>query len=85
MSIRKDLEIWVEVCRNIIYNQCRIRHRRSAVFESEFFIRRAGEDIPRPTPEARGSGREDQPHAVALRAQEGLEELSHIEGQEGRQ
>ena len=38
--------------------------------------------------EARGSGREDQPHvqgAVAVRAQEGLEELSHIEGQEGRQ
>ena len=41
-----------------------------------------------PTPEARGSGREDQPHvqgAVAARAQEGLEELSHTEGQEGRQ
>ena len=40
-----------------------------------------------PTPEARGSGWEDQPHvqgAVAARAQEGLEELSHIEGQEGR-
>ena len=31
--------------------------------------------------------REDQPHvqgAVAARAQEGLEELSHVEGQEGR-
>ena len=40
-----------------------------------------------PTPEARGGGREDQPHvqgAVAVRAQEGLEELSHVEGQEGR-
>ena len=40
-----------------------------------------------PTPEARGGGREDQPHvqaAVAARAQEGLEELSHIEGQERR-
>ena len=39
------------------------------------------------TTEARGGGREDQPHvqgAVAARAQEGLEELSHIEGQEGR-
>ena len=39
-----------------------------------------------PTPEARGGGREDQPHiqgAVAVRAQEGLEELSHVEGQEG--
>ena len=40
-----------------------------------------------PTPEARGSGREDQPHvqeAVAARVREGLEELSHVEGQEGR-
>ena len=40
-----------------------------------------------PTPEARGGGREDQPHvqgAVVVWAQEGLEELSHIEGQEGR-
>ena len=40
-----------------------------------------------PTPEARGGSREDQPHvqgAVAARAQEGLEELSHIEGQEGQ-
>ena len=41
-----------------------------------------------PNPEARGCGQEDQPHlqgAVAARAQEGLKELSHIEGQEGRQ
>ena len=33
-----------------------------------------------------GSGWEDQPHdkgAVAAQAQEGLEELSHVEGQEG--
>ena len=40
-----------------------------------------------PTPEVRGGGREDQPHvqgAVAARAQEGLEELSNVEGQEGR-
>ena len=39
------------------------------------------------TTKARGGGREDQPHiqgAVAARAQEGLEELSHIEGEEGR-
>ena len=39
-----------------------------------------------PTPKARGSSWEDQPHvqgAVAARAQEGLEELSHVEGQEG--
>ena len=37
-----------------------------------------------PRPEARGGGPEDQPHAVAVRAQEGLEELSYVEGQEGR-
>ena len=40
-----------------------------------------------PTTEARGGGLEDQPHvqgAVAAWAQEGLEELSHVEGQEGR-
>ena len=46
------------------------------------------EELPHaPTPEARGGGREDQPHvqgALAARVQEGLEELSHIEGQEGR-
>ena len=41
-----------------------------------------------PTPEARGGGQEDQPHVqgeVAAWAQEGLEEPSHVEGQEGRQ
>ena len=40
-----------------------------------------------PTPEARGGGWEEQPHiqgAVAARAQEGLEELLHVQGQEGR-
>ena len=40
-----------------------------------------------PTPEARGSGREDQTHvqgALAAWAQEGLKELSQVEGQEGR-
>ena len=40
-----------------------------------------------PTPEARGSGQEDQPHVqggLAAWAQEGLEELSHVEDQEGR-
>ena len=39
-----------------------------------------------PTPEARGSGQEEQPHvqgAVGARVQEGLEELSHVEGHEG--
>ena len=43
------------------------------------------EELPHaPTPEARGGGWEDQPHPVAALAQEGLEELSHFEGQEGR-
>ena len=38
-------------------------------------------------PETRGGSRDDQPHlqgALAARAQEGLEELSHVEGQEGQ-
>ena len=41
-----------------------------------------------PESKVRGGGREEQPHvqgAVAARAQEGLEELPHVEGQEGRQ
>ena len=45
------------------------------------------EELPHaPKPEAKGRSGEEQPHiqgAVAARAQEGLEELSHIEGQEG--
>ena len=39
-----------------------------------------------PTTEARGGSQEDQPHvqgAMAVQAQEGLEDLSHVEGQEG--
>ena len=52
------------------------------------FRGRGREEIPHaPKPEARGGGREDQPHvqgAMAAQAQEGLEELSHVEGQEGR-
>ena len=43
-----------------------------------------------PTSEVRGSGWEEQPHVqgaktVAAWAQEGLEEISHIESQEGQQ
>ena len=45
---------------------------------------RGGDERSYPTSEARGGGREEQPHAVAVRAQEGLEELSHVEDQEGR-
>ena len=40
-----------------------------------------------PTSKARGSGQEEQPHVQggwAVWGQEGLEELSHLEGQEGR-
>ena len=39
-----------------------------------------------PVSEVRGGGREEQPHTqglVAAQAQEGLEEPSHVEGQEG--
>ena len=40
-----------------------------------------------PMPKARGSSQEEQPHVqgvVAARVQEGLEELFHIQDQEGR-
>ena len=40
-----------------------------------------------PTPEARGGSREEQSHvqgAVATRVQESLEELFHVQGQEGQ-
>ena len=39
-----------------------------------------------PPPEVRGGSREKQPHiqgAVAVRVQEGQEELLHVQGQEG--
>ena len=39
-----------------------------------------------PTSKVRGGGQEELPHsggAVAARAQEGLEELFHVQGQEG--
>ena len=41
-----------------------------------------------PLPKARGGGKEEQAHvqgAVAARAQDGLEELFHVQGQEERQ
>ena len=40
-----------------------------------------------PTPEARGGSQEELPHiqgAMAAQAQEGLEELIHVQGQEGQ-
>ena len=46
------------------------------------------EEMPHsPKPKAGGGSREEQPHvqgAMAAWAQEGLEELSHVESQEGR-
>jgi len=61
--------------------------RSGAVAESaRLRWRRNGrEELPKS--EVRGGGQEDQPHvqgAVAARAQEGLEELFHVEGQEGQ-
>ena len=54
-----------------------------------------GGDTPLPKPEAKGGGQKELPHAptpkahiqeaLAAQVQEGLEELSHIEGQEGQQ
>ena len=42
------------------------------------------EELPdAPMPEARGGSWEDQPHIQGAWAQVGLEELSHVEGQEG--
>ena len=45
------------------------------------------EELPHtPTHEAKDGSREEQPHIqgeVVARVQEGLEELSHVEGQEG--
>ena len=41
-----------------------------------------------PKSKVRGDGQEEPPHvqgAVAAQAQEGLEELFHVQGQEGRQ
>ena len=41
-----------------------------------------------PTPKARSGSSEEQPHiqgVVAVRAQEGLEDPSHVEGQQGQQ
>ena len=48
---------------------------------------RAATGSSNPTPKARGGSREGQPHiqgVVAVRGQEGLEEPSHTEGQEGQ-
>ena len=63
------------------------RPRAGAAAESaRLQQRRNGQEELLP-PEARGGGREEQPHiqeAVAAWVQEGLEELFHVQGQEGR-
>ena len=48
---------------------------------------RGGGQKELPTSEVRGGSREELPHiqgAVAEQAQEGLEELLHVQGQEGQ-
>ena len=48
---------------------------------------RGGSQEEQPNARGQGGDQEEQPHAqevVAVRAQEGLEEPSHIEGQEGQ-
>ena len=63
------------------------RPRSGAVAESARLRRRRNGREELPKSEVRGGSQEEQPHiqgAVAARAQEGLEELSHVEGQEGQ-
>ena len=62
------------------------RNGREELPKSE--VRGGGrEELPHtPMHEAKGGSREEQPHIqgeVAARVQEGLEELSHVEGQKG--
>ena len=48
---------------------------------------RGGDERSYPVSEVRGGGREELPHvqgALAAQVQEALEELSHVEGQEGQ-
>ena len=64
------------------------RPRSGAVAESARLRRRRNGREELLKSEVRGGSQEEQPHiqgAVAARAQEGLEELSHVEGQEGWQ
>ena len=70
-----------------VAESARLRRRRNGREElPKSEVRGSGweELLHAPMPEARGSSREDQLHvqgAVAVQAQEGLEELSHVEGQ----
>ena len=63
------------------------RPRSGAAAESTRLQRHRNGREELPKSEVRGGGWEEQPEvqgAVAARAQQGLEELSHIEGQKGR-
>ena len=87
ITIKETMEWWLR------------GRRRAKRRYSMFKVRRGGrEELPHargqgqqpegatPTPEARGGGQEEQPHvqgAVAAWAQEGLEELFHLQGQKG--
>ena len=64
----------------------RLRQRRKGQEELPQSEVRAAAERSYPVIEVRGSSREEQSHvqgAVAARAQEGLEELFHVQGQEG--
>ena len=63
------------------------RPRSGAAAESARLRRHRNGREELPKSEVRGGGREEQPHiqgAVAAQALEGLEELSHVKGEEGR-
>ena len=63
------------------------RPRSGAVAESARLDGTGTAERSYPASEARGGGREEQPNvqgAVATQGQEGLEELSHVEGHEQR-
>ena len=63
------------------------RPRSGAAAESTRLQRHRNGREELPKSEVRGGGWEEQPEvqgAVAARAQQGLEELSHVEGQEGQ-
>ena len=66
-----------------------IPYPRSGVAAKSARLRqsRSSRERSYPTPEARGGSQEELPHiqgAMAAQAQEGLEELIHVQGQEGQ-
>ena len=76
---------WEEIPR-VLGQGRRLRPRAAAGRSNPKPKVRAATGSSNPTPKARGSGWKGQPHiqgVVAVRAQEGLEEPSHVEGQEG--